>query len=124
MARSRDEFAARILECFADPELRDRLGAPGRRLTEEDYSWDLAGERLDASTSVWSVYRCTRDRWTRRTLECTPHGRGRHDDDLLCRGPSEVLNVCFHGIGAPQRELEVDEEQYWVEVDQFEEMLG
>jgi len=37
--------------------------------------------------------------------------------------PSEVFNVCFHGIGAPQRELEVDEEQYWLEVDQFEEML-
>lgn len=42
------EFAARILDCFADPELRDRLGATGRRLTEEEYSWDLAGERLDA----------------------------------------------------------------------------
>ena len=39
------------------------------------------------------------------------------------RDPSEVFNVCFHGIGAPQRELEVDEEQYWLEVDQFEEML-
>jgi peptidoglycan/xylan/chitin deacetylase (PgdA/CDA1 family) len=35
-----------------------------------------------------------------------------------------VFNLCFHGIGAPQRTLEVDEEQYWVEVDQFEEMLG
>ena len=43
-----DEFAARILECFANPELRDRLGSSGRRLTEEEYSWDLAGERLDA----------------------------------------------------------------------------
>ena len=42
------EFAARILECFANPKLRDRLGAAGRRLTEEEYSWDLAGERLDA----------------------------------------------------------------------------
>ena len=42
------EFAARLLECFADPGLRDRLGAAGRRLTEEEYSWDLAGEQLDA----------------------------------------------------------------------------
>jgi polysaccharide biosynthesis protein PslH len=42
------EFAARILECFANPELRARLGAAGRRLTEEEYSWRLAGERLDA----------------------------------------------------------------------------
>jgi glycosyltransferase involved in cell wall biosynthesis len=41
-------FAARILDCFADPELRDRLGVAGRRLTEEDYSWELAGDRLDA----------------------------------------------------------------------------
>jgi peptidoglycan/xylan/chitin deacetylase (PgdA/CDA1 family) len=40
------------------------------------------------------------------------------------RGPTDVFNLCFHGIGAPQRELEVDEEQYWVEVDQFDEMLG
>jgi polysaccharide biosynthesis protein PslH len=43
-----DEFAAEILNCFGDPELRDRLGASGRRLTEEEYSWDLAGDRLDA----------------------------------------------------------------------------
>ena len=43
--------------------------------------------------------------------------------ELSHRRPSEVFNVCFHGIGAPQRGLEVDEEQYWVEVDQFEEML-
>lgn len=43
--------------------------------------------------------------------------------DLLCHRPSELLNLCFHGIGTPQRELEMDEEQYWVEVDQFEEML-
>lgn len=39
-----------------------------------------------------------------------------------CR--SGLFNLCFHGIGTPQRELEVDEAEYWVEVDQFEEMLG
>lgn len=42
------EFATRIIECFANSALRDRLGSAGRRLTEEEYSWDLAGERLDA----------------------------------------------------------------------------
>ena len=44
--------------------------------------------------------------------------------NLSCRRRSDLFNLCFHGIGTPQRELEVDEEQYWVEVDQFEELLG
>lgn len=44
--------------------------------------------------------------------------------DLSRRRRTEVFNLCFHGIGPPRRELEVDEEQYWVEVDQFEEMLA
>lgn len=35
-----------------------------------------------------------------------------------------VFNLCFHGIGTPGRALEVDEELYWVEVGQFEEMLA
>jgi peptidoglycan/xylan/chitin deacetylase (PgdA/CDA1 family) len=35
----------------------------------------------------------------------------------------EVLNLCFHGIGTPGRALEPDEELYWVEVAQFEELL-
>lgn len=43
--------------------------------------------------------------------------------DLIPRHRSDVLNLCFHGIGKPERELELDEEQYWVEVDQFEELL-
>ena len=43
---------------------------------------------------------------------------------MLRRRSSDLFNLCFHGIGTPKRELEADEEQYWVEVDQFEEMLG
>jgi peptidoglycan/xylan/chitin deacetylase (PgdA/CDA1 family) len=35
----------------------------------------------------------------------------------------EVLNLCFHGIGAPGRVLEPEEELYWVEDAQFEELL-
>jgi peptidoglycan/xylan/chitin deacetylase (PgdA/CDA1 family) len=35
----------------------------------------------------------------------------------------EVLNLCFHGIGTPGRELEPDEELYWVEEAQFEDLL-
>lgn len=35
-----------------------------------------------------------------------------------------VFNLCFHGIGTPERPLEKDEAQYWVGVDQFEELLG
>jgi peptidoglycan/xylan/chitin deacetylase (PgdA/CDA1 family) len=44
--------------------------------------------------------------------------------DVMRRRSSDLVNLCFHGIGTPKRELEPDEEQYWVEVDQFEEMLG
>jgi peptidoglycan/xylan/chitin deacetylase (PgdA/CDA1 family) len=44
--------------------------------------------------------------------------------DLSRRRRTDVFNLCFHGIGRPRRELEVDEELYWVEVDQFDELLG
>jgi peptidoglycan/xylan/chitin deacetylase (PgdA/CDA1 family) len=37
--------------------------------------------------------------------------------------PGEILNLCFHGVGTPGRPLEPDEELYWVEVAQFEELL-
>jgi peptidoglycan/xylan/chitin deacetylase (PgdA/CDA1 family) len=33
-------------------------------------------------------------------------------------------NICFHGIGTPNRELEPGERKYWVSTDQFEEILG
>jgi peptidoglycan/xylan/chitin deacetylase (PgdA/CDA1 family) len=38
-------------------------------------------------------------------------------------GGSEIVNVCFHGIGAPGRALEPGEELYWVEEVQFESLL-
>jgi peptidoglycan/xylan/chitin deacetylase (PgdA/CDA1 family) len=34
-----------------------------------------------------------------------------------------VLNVCFHGVGAPDRELEPGEDRYWVTTDRFHEVL-
>lgn len=34
-----------------------------------------------------------------------------------------LVNLCFHGIGDPQRELEAGEDRYWVTVEQFEEIL-
>jgi peptidoglycan/xylan/chitin deacetylase (PgdA/CDA1 family) len=37
--------------------------------------------------------------------------------------PATVSNLCFHGIGAPDRELELDEERYWVGEEQFAELL-
>jgi peptidoglycan/xylan/chitin deacetylase (PgdA/CDA1 family) len=43
-------------------------------------------------------------------------GRGRRAD--------EVLNLCFHGIGKPGRPLEPDEELYWVDAAQFDELLA
>ena len=39
------------------------------------------------------------------------------------RRADDILNLCFHGVGTPHRELEVNEAQYWVEVEQFEELL-
>jgi len=38
------------------------------------------------------------------------------------RAPT-VVNLCFHGIGTPDRELEPDEAQYWVGEGQFDELL-
>ena len=35
-----------------------------------------------------------------------------------------VLNLCFHGVGEPQRPLEPDEHLYWVTEERFEELLG
>ena len=34
-----------------------------------------------------------------------------------------VLNVCFHGIGAPARSLEPGEDRYWISADEFHHML-
>jgi len=34
-----------------------------------------------------------------------------------------MINLCFHGIGTPERELEADEDQFWVEPDRFEALL-
>ena len=48
IADDADGFAARLLDLFGDPALRARLGRAGRSLVEREYSWDLAGERLDA----------------------------------------------------------------------------
>jgi polysaccharide biosynthesis protein PslH len=41
-------FATRVLQLFDDPERRDTLGRAGRRLVEQEYSWELGGERLEA----------------------------------------------------------------------------
>jgi peptidoglycan/xylan/chitin deacetylase (PgdA/CDA1 family) len=34
-----------------------------------------------------------------------------------------VINVCFHGVGTPRRELEPGEHQYWVDTSQFHQIL-
>lgn len=43
-------------------------------------------------------------------------GRFMADDD-------KVINICFHGIGSPQRELEPGEQRYWIDVDQYLRIL-
>ena len=37
--------------------------------------------------------------------------------------PESVINVCFHGIGTPGRELEAGEAPYWITVDTFRRVL-
>lgn len=34
-----------------------------------------------------------------------------------------MINICFHGVGTPQRELEPGEAYYWVETGQFHQIL-
>lgn len=34
-----------------------------------------------------------------------------------------IINVCFHGIGKPQRELEPGEDRYWISTDDFHRVL-
>ena len=34
-----------------------------------------------------------------------------------------MINLCFHGIGAPERELEADEDQFWIEPERFDALL-
>lgn len=34
-----------------------------------------------------------------------------------------AVNICFHGVGVPRRELEPDEDQFWVSVDGFRRIL-
>ena len=40
-------FASRIIELFDRPEFRAELGRSGRSLVEQEYSWGMAGERLE-----------------------------------------------------------------------------
>ena len=35
----------------------------------------------------------------------------------------QVVNICFHGIGTPQRTLEPGEDKYWVSVDAYHRIL-
>ena len=34
-----------------------------------------------------------------------------------------LINVCFHGIGTPRRELDPGEDRYWISTDQFHRIL-
>jgi len=40
-------FAMQIVHLFEHPEVGEALGRAGRQLTEREYSWDYAGERLE-----------------------------------------------------------------------------
>ena len=47
-----DRFADRILRLLADPETRQRLGAEGRRMFENNYTWDVAWESLHFDAQI------------------------------------------------------------------------
>jgi peptidoglycan/xylan/chitin deacetylase (PgdA/CDA1 family) len=36
---------------------------------------------------------------------------------------TRVINICFHGIGVPNRDLEPGEDEYWVDTDTFPRVL-
>jgi peptidoglycan/xylan/chitin deacetylase (PgdA/CDA1 family) len=38
-------------------------------------------------------------------------------------GNGNVINICFHGVGTPQRELEPGEDRYWITEDLFHAVL-
>ena len=35
----------------------------------------------------------------------------------------DIINICFHGIGKPQRDLELGEDRYWISEDLFHGVL-
>ena len=35
----------------------------------------------------------------------------------------DVLNICFHGIGTPQRQLQPGEDAYWVDTERCPRIL-
>ena len=37
--------------------------------------------------------------------------------------PESVINICFHGIGTPGRDMEPGESRYWIGVDTFHRVL-
>jgi peptidoglycan/xylan/chitin deacetylase (PgdA/CDA1 family) len=39
------------------------------------------------------------------------------------RHAGDVVNICFHGVGTPARELEPDEDAYWITEDDFAAVL-
>jgi sugar transferase (PEP-CTERM/EpsH1 system associated) len=47
VADTPDALAAAIVRLLEDPALGAQLGEAGRRLVEDKYSWDFAGQRLD-----------------------------------------------------------------------------
>jgi glycosyltransferase involved in cell wall biosynthesis len=47
IADGAEAFAAAVVRLFEDPALGAALGAAGRALMEREYSWELAGERLE-----------------------------------------------------------------------------
>ena len=38
-------------------------------------------------------------------------------------GDTPVINICFHGIGRPQRQLEPGEDRYWISNDLYAQIL-
>ena len=57
-------FAMQIVHLFEHPEVGEALGRAGRGLTEREYSWDYAGERLEQVYQLALLHHEPRDRVT------------------------------------------------------------
>ncbi|HEY9168762.1 MAG TPA: glycosyltransferase family 4 protein [Lutibacter sp.] len=48
LEKNSQDFASKILQLYADPALRDRLGSNGKQFVEEEFCWEKTSEKLIA----------------------------------------------------------------------------
>lgn len=48
LEKNTQDFANKVMQLYADPELRDRLGSNGKQFVEEEFCWEKTSEKLIA----------------------------------------------------------------------------